>query len=80
MLEESLHSQYIKFVHFQKITNIYLIIPQRRHSPLIAKIRTYPLKKDLINTERKKYKAIKDITEAVEHLRQKRIVHRDIKL
>lgn len=31
-------------------------------------------------TDRDKYKVIRDLTEGVEHMRQKRIVHRDLKL
>jgi serine/threonine protein kinase len=36
--------------------------------------------KDLIKSDKDKYRAVKDITEGLEHLRQKRIVHRDLKL
>ena len=36
--------------------------------------------KDVIKTERQKFKAISDIADGLDHLRQKRIVHRDLKL
>lgn len=38
------------------------------------------LTKDVIKTERQKVKAISDIADGLEHLRQKRIAHRDLKL
>ena len=31
-------------------------------------------------TERDRYKVVRDLTEGIEHMRQKRIVHRDLKL
>lgn len=34
----------------------------------------------MVKTDRQKIKVISDIAEGVEHLRQKRIVHRDLKL
>lgn len=39
-----------------------------------------PITQDLIKTDRQKFKAISDIAQGLEHLRQKRIVHRDLKL
>jgi serine/threonine protein kinase len=34
----------------------------------------------MLKTKQEKCKAIRDITLAIEHMRQKRIVHRDLKL
>jgi serine/threonine protein kinase len=56
------------------------LVSRGRHPPRITQKCNDFYIQDVIRTDRQKFKAIADIAEGLEHLRQKRIAHRDLKL